>query len=233
MEAISREKAKERGLKRYFTGKPCKHGHISERKVSNSGCLECKRLSDIQYNSINHDKEKERRRRYRENNREALRERGRQYYRNTLAHQAERKKKYYRENRKVVLERKRRWKSRNPEASKAYDRRYYLENRDRIREYYQNDYLENRHKYIAWDAKRRAAELQRTLRLPHLEYATLRIYERCRDMRDSGFDVHVDHIVPLQGELVSGLHVPWNLEIIDADENRAKGNRFNPYVEHH
>ena len=40
---ISRAEAKRQGLPRYFTGKPCKHGHISERATHNGLCLECKR----------------------------------------------------------------------------------------------------------------------------------------------------------------------------------------------
>lgn len=44
MELITRKQAKAKGLKRYFTGVPCKHGHISDRHVSTAACRECARL---------------------------------------------------------------------------------------------------------------------------------------------------------------------------------------------
>ena len=42
----------------------------------------------------------------------------------------------------------------------------------------------------------------------------------------TGVDHHIDHIVPLQGRKVSGLHHYANLQILTADKNRSKGNRY-------
>lgn len=41
MPAAERAKAKELGLKTYFTGRPCKHGHVANRLTVNAACLEC------------------------------------------------------------------------------------------------------------------------------------------------------------------------------------------------
>lgn len=49
MNIISRAEAKAAASKRYFTGKPCKHGHVSERVTVNGACTECDRLKQLKY----------------------------------------------------------------------------------------------------------------------------------------------------------------------------------------
>jgi 5-methylcytosine-specific restriction endonuclease McrA len=44
MNQVTRADAIASGLKRYFTGEPCRHGHVAERRVSDHGCVECSRL---------------------------------------------------------------------------------------------------------------------------------------------------------------------------------------------
>lgn len=68
MEIITQKDAKEKGLIFYFTGKPCKHGHITYRMVSGGGCRECKNLKSKQDYIANPEKSKKYHREYHKKN---------------------------------------------------------------------------------------------------------------------------------------------------------------------
>jgi hypothetical protein len=86
-------------------------------------------------------------------------------------------------------------------------------------------------KRTARNAAHRANKLQRTPPWLTAEHRAdiRRIYRASADLTaTTGECYQVDHIVPLRGEKVSGLHVPWNLQVLIASENLAKSNKHDP-----
>jgi hypothetical protein len=111
----------------------------------------------------------------------------------------------------------------NPELRKPYDAKYRSKNPNYLKEYYES----NKHEFIGRVAKRRKkTKLASPL---WVDEKKMRLYYRISTNLNALYGYvkyHVDHIVPLQGKLVSGLHVHNNLKILLAEENKAKFNKW-------
>jgi len=119
------------------------------------------------------------------------------------------------------------WAAKNPDKKKANFANWRAKNVERDR-FNSTDWQQNnRPKAIAAIAKRKAALLQRTPRWANLVEIQKFDDEAAMMTLRTGVPHEVDHIYPLQGKTVSGLHVAENLRVIPARENRRKGNRIN------
>ncbi len=122
-------------------------------------------------------------------------------------------------NRERVLNDKRLYRKRHPERVAVSLKRWREANAEQCVDDARLKYLKNPGAAKARAAKRRAALLQRTPLWADLDAIDV-FYVAC----PRGFEV--DHIFPLQGKTVSGLHVVDNLQYLSMPENRAKGNRI-------
>ena len=96
--------------------------------------------------------------------------------------------------------------------------KYYFKNKEKYKLRKENYYNKNKHLYTANSAKRRAVKKMATLKGYDQEIKL--IYKNCPEKH------HVDHVVPLQGKNVCGLHVPWNLQYLTVEENLKKSNKL-------
>lgn len=130
---------------------------------------------------------------------------------NPEAYEARNKEYFSREDvKKKMRETTRRWTAENPERKRQMDLEFKEKNRSLVTSY--------KGKYRA--ARRMATPSWLT---PEHINEIRQVYEEARRLSlETGIPHEVDHIVPLAGKIVSGLHVPWNLRAIPKTENNRR-----------
>jgi len=121
------------------------------------------------------------------------------------------------------------WAKANPEKIKGYMKKASKAWHERNPDYQSNFYKANKERYVAARARRRAAQDSATPTwLTAIDKAMIQEMYDVSEARyiQTGIKHHVDHIVPINGKGVAGMHVPWNLQVITAHENLSKGWRF-------
>lgn len=188
-----------------MTGVPCKQGHVALRITGNGVCTECRRAADRKKYHADPKTAIEKKQAFYRSNVDAIRQKRRDRY----AANPEKEK-------AIAKERSAMWRKLNPDKVKAHKA---------IKDAYKKA---NPHKSAALLAKRRAAKKCRTP--SWLTSDQLWMIEQAYELaslwsKATGFAWHVDHICPLQGKDVSGLHVPWNLQVIPWRDNLSKSNK--------
>ena len=141
----------------------------------------------------------------------------------------ERARKWYAENRDRGRQTRRSYYQKNKATMRAQNDQWKADNLTQFRQYQYAYQKRNAAYYRAKWAERNAKKLNATPNwLTEEQHREIQHkYQMAQDISKlTDKQYHVDHIHPLQGETICGLHVPWNLQIILATENLKKGNKF-------
>lgn len=224
-EIIGRAEALAKGLTRYFTGKPCKHGHVAERLSSNGFCLDCSSVKNKRlraenpelhrqryrdWRAANPDKAKAAKLSWEDRNPDKVKAQQASQYRKHRVKRLAQQKEYSSKNADKILVRVIEWTKKNPDKSKTYKAKWAAKNPDVVRIIGHNRRARSR----AADGRCTKSDIDRIFKAQKGKCAY------CRTSLADGFDM--DHIVPLAK---GGSNHPSNIQLCCESCNCSKSAR--------
>ena len=257
------KEAQKTGVGFYFTGKPCKKGHLAPKDVCRGYCVCCKKnkteeeaqdwfFKNQQYSdyhkikSSEYWKNKEEVEPIVKQRKEAIKNNETNYYtglpcknghydfrnvsnrgcivcsykENTSEKGRKRYKNWYYENRDRILAQCRKYNRENYKKRSKYVKEWKKINKDRVSVY---SLRANSRRLVNIEKSRHFVDNE------FFELFTFEIEDKRKKLEElTGVRWDVDHIVPLKGTTVNGLHVPWNMQLLPKTQNIKKGNRVWP-----
>ena len=195
---------------------------FSTSKQNTDGCNPHCRVCCKKQQDDNKEEYSKVQKQWRLDNKDNRQEYNQQYYQEVLRPK-------YDEDPETIKQKRRESYDRTRDRHLEYSREYYEENKEWKLEYSRQYAQENKDIKAAAAAKRRALKLQATPSYADHDKIKEKYAECQRISEETGIVHHVDHIVPLQGKLVCGFHVEYNLQILEGSENLKKHNSFTDY----
>ncbi len=194
---------------RYTSTTPCKRGHIGERYKSTGDCVGCVFLRYATESAEKRARRLAKTETYRQANKDKIRQYKKEWAEQVKATETpeQREKRLAAQRAKTAAYRARLTEEKQSAVhalTRERTKQWRRENPGRVKILDRAKKVHIRQRTPAWADRKAIAE----------------VYRAC----PPGY--HVDHIVPLRGEAVSGLHIPWNLQYLPADENMKKSNKF-------